>query len=294
MPVESLLRRIRPGSAFWRRLLRAGVRHGPDAWIRYSPPAIGLIFWAALGKPRRNVVATLARVRGPRSRARDLVDSARVFANFASSLTESFVVGAGRGYETKVRSANDGRDFKTSQAEGRGVILATAHTAGWDVAGPVLRTRQSAEVVIVMERERDPDARRMHDEARARAGVRVVHAGHDPLAALPLLQHLRKQGLVAMKFDRTAPGMRVRKVTFLGAPWEIPEGILTLAALSGAPIVPVFTRRLGFLEYEFVTSPPLHVSRRPSAEELDRVAQKLADLLAQFARENPEQWFRWG
>jgi phosphatidylinositol dimannoside acyltransferase len=291
--VKELRRKVRTDSSFWRSLLRAGVVYGPEAWIRYSPPAIGVLFWAALTEPRNSVIGTLRELRGPRSRSRDLVDSAKVFANFASCLTESFVVGADRGYRPRVRSATAGRDFAAARAMGKGVIVATAQTAGWDVAGPALRDIQPVDVAVVMEREDDPEARRMHDEARERAGVRVFHAGHDPLSALPLLHHLRRGGVVAMKFDRTAPGMRTRKVTFLGEPWEIPEGIFTLAAVSGAPILPTFTRRHGFLEYEFVSSPPIRLGRRPSAVELDAAAQHLADLLEGFARDNPDQWFRW-
>jgi hypothetical protein len=47
------------------------------------------------------------------------------------------------------------------------------------------------------------------------------------------------------------------------------------------------------MRYEYVTTPAFHVSRRPDDAELDRSAQHLASLLEQFARENPDQWFRW-
>ncbi len=287
-------RQLRPDSELWRRAVDWGVRNTPDAFVRYSPPMFGLAFWAALAEPRDNVRRTLVKLRGPRSGAFDIADSARVFTNFAFCLTESMLLGADRGYEPSVVSANDGADFKTSRAADRGVILATAHTAGWDVAGPLLRKLQSSEVLVVMQAEEDRRARQVHDDARRKAGVTVVHAGHDPLAALPLLRHLRvKKGIVAMKFDRTVPGMRVRHVQFLGEPWQVPSGIFQLAALSGAPILPVFTRRLGFLRYEYVTSPPIFVSRRPSEAELDAAAQRLASLLEQFARDNPDQWFRF-
>jgi phosphatidylinositol dimannoside acyltransferase len=290
---QFLRRHLLPGSAFWRRLAHAGVQYGPEPWVRYSPPLFGLAFWAALPQPRRHVQQTLARLRGHPSVTDDLVGSARVFVNFACSLTDSLLTGSGRRFEPVVHSANDGHDFKTGAAEGKGLILATAHTAGWDVAGPMLKKLQASEVVVVMEEEQDPRARALHDAARENAGVRVIHAGRDPLAALPLLAHLRGGGLVALKFDRTVPGMRVRQTRFLGEPWPVPEGILTLAAVSGAPILPIFTRRLGFMQYEYVTTPAFHVSRRPDDAELDAAAQKLATLLEDFARENPEQWFRW-
>lgn len=289
-------------SALWRHLLWAGVQYGPDAFVRYSPPAIGLGFWAALGPSRARVLENLRLVRGgdPASRtdhpleaARDVVTSGKVFANFASCLADTFLVASRRGYVAKVHSANEGADFFRAEAEGRGIILATAHTAGWDVAGPMLTSLQSAEIVVVMGREEDARARALHDRARENAGVRVVHAGDDPLAALPLLAHLRKKGIVAMKMDRTVPGMRCRDVSFFGRPWRIPEGILTLAAVSGAPILPVFTRRLGFLEYEYISSEALHLPRRPSPAQLDEVAQTLANRLSGFVRANPDQWFSW-
>src|SRR5690606_39326217 len=97
--------------------------------------------------------------------------------------------------------------------------------------------------VLAMQRERDPEARAIQDAARQRAGVQVVHIGDGPLDGLPLLDHLRRGGVVAMQIDRVPPGMRSREVTFRGERWRAPEGPLTLAALSGAPILPVFTRR---------------------------------------------------
>ncbi len=291
---HALRRQFRVDSQVWRRAVDWGVRNGPDAFVRYSPPMFGIAFWAALSEPRANVRSTLAKLKGPRPQPQQIADCARVFTNFASCLTESMLLGADRGYEPTVISANDGAHFKAGRAEGKGLIVATAHTAGWDVAGPMLMKLQSGEVVIVMQPEEDRRARQLHDKARRKTGVQVMHAGNDPLAALPLLHHLRnKHGIVAMKFDRTAPGMRCRDVTFLGQPWRVPAGIFQLAALSGAPILPVFTRRLGFLRYEYITAEPLHISRRPSAKELDAAAQRLASLLEDFARDNPEQWFRF-
>ena len=88
--------------------------------------------------------------------------------------------------------------------------------------------------------------------------------------------------------------MRTREVTFLGKPWQVPQGPLNLAAVSGAPIIPVFTRRLGFLEYELINHQAIRISRRPSGTELDQAAQTLADALEQFVRRYPTHWFRFG
>ena len=292
--LASALKQARLDSLLWRRMFRAGVVYGPELWVRHTPPLFGVLAGALMPNQRQAVRRTLRQLLGPRPAAEEMRNVARVFANYASCMTDALLMGTDRGYTPKVVNVHDGAEFKVAMAEGKGLIIATAHTAGWDVAGPLLSYLQNAEVLVVMQPEDNRAARQFHDDARRRAGVKVVHVGEDPLAALPLLQHLRrKAGVVAMKFDRSVATMRNREVTFLGERWQLPEGILKLAAVSGAPILPVFTRRRGFLHYEFVTSPILRVSRRPSEAELDTVAQQLASSLQRFARDNPMQWFRF-
>ena len=89
-------------------------QYGPDAFVRYSPPAIGLGFWAALPDFRARVLDNLRIVRGREpddavagrlEALRDVVTSGKVFANFASCLADTFLVASGRGYVATVRSA---------------------------------------------------------------------------------------------------------------------------------------------------------------------------------------------
>ena len=251
----ALLDALRPDSLLWRRAIAAGVAFGPESFVRYSPPIFGLAFGAALHGTRNAVRMNLRRVVGTRSPLREMVDVAAVFSNYASCLTEALLLGSHRGYKLTSRTRGVDHYFQ-SASEGRGVIIATAHTGGWEVAGPVLSNVHPADVVVVMQRERDPRARAIQDEARARAGVKVVHVGESPLDALALLGHLKRRSVVAMQIDRVPPGVRSRSVPLFGAPWEVPEGPLTLAALSGAPLLPVFTRRIGFMEYEAIVAPP--------------------------------------
>src|SRR5262249_23158925 len=110
---------------------------------------------------------------------------------------------------------------------------------------------------------------------------------------LPLLSHLRRRAVVAMQIDRVPPGVRSRPVSFLGGQWHAPEGPLMLGALTGAPVLPVFTRRLDFMRYEALVSPPIHIPRHPSERELDHFAQRMTDAMEAFVREHPTQWFHF-
>ena len=283
---------LRPDSLLWRRAILAGVTKGPEAWVRYSPPVFGLAFAAALPKKRAIVRANLRRILGPRPAVEELRDVAAVFTTYASCLTEALLLGSDRGYQLKSRSVGVER-YHACAAEGRGVIIATAHTGGWEVAGPVLSGVHKGEVVVVMQRERDERARAIQDEARSRAGVKVVHIGESAFDALTLLGHLRRKAVVAMQIDRVPPTMRSRTVRFFGEPWQVPEGPLTLAAVSGAPILPDFTRRLGFMHYEAIVAPPIRLPRRPSPAELDGAAEQLMNAMADFVRNHPTQWFHF-
>ncbi|WP_082362656.1 lysophospholipid acyltransferase family protein [Chondromyces crocatus] len=289
---ERLRSALQSDSALWRRALLAGVHHGPEFWVRYSPPLFGLLFGAALPAKRKLVESNLRWIRGSRSPVVDLREISEVFASYASCLTEGLLLASERGFILKSR-AQGVENYHAAAAAGRGVILATAHTGGWDLAGQIMRDVHQGGVVVVMQRERDAQARALQDEARARAGIQVVHAGESALDALPLLAHLRRGAAVALQIDRTPPGARSRQVSLFGTPWRCPEGPLTLAALSGAPILPVFTRRLGFLHYEAVASTPIWLPRRPSEAERAAAASAMVGAMERFVRESPTQWFHF-
>lgn len=279
-------------SVLWRRAIDAGVMHGPEAWIRYSPALFGLAFGAALPRHRRAVLRNLRLALGRRPRAIELRDVAAVFVNFASCMTEALAVAARPGAKLDGAVIGD-EHFFAAMAEKRGVIVATAHTGGWEVSGMLLKSLHAADVLVVMQRERDERAQWLQDDARQVAGVRVVRLRGDPLEALPLLGHLRKGGVVAIQVDRLPKGMRGRSSTLFGKPWRVPEGPLALAAVSGAPIIPAFTRRLGFMHYEVLPQAAIHVSRRPSSAELDQAAARLMAEMESFVAANPTQWFHF-
>jgi len=290
--VRDLVEKLRPDSSFWRRTMAAGVEHGPDVVLRWSPPVFGLFFAATLPGMRERVRTNLRRVLGVQPPLEEARMVAAVFANYASSLTEAMLLGTSRGYGL-ISSAFGVENYEACVAEGKGLVIATAHTAGWEAAGPMLSRARKRDVVVVMARERDERARALQDELRTRAGVRVVHIGETAFDALPLLRLLKQDCVVAMQIDRVPAGMRARTVDVEGTAWQVPEGPLQIAALSGAPIMPVFTRRLGFMAYEAMAHPPIRLPRRPTPAELDEAALKLATAMTSFIRKHPTQWFNF-
>lgn len=282
----------RHDSVLWRRAMEWGVVHGPDALVRHGPAFFGLGSAALLSRQREAVRRNLRLAVGPRDPVREALDVAEVFTNFAGSLTDTFMVGSHRGPQLRVHCPDEGHLVRLIN-EGRGIILATAHTGGFQVATASLEALHHVPVLVVMGRERDARARALQDAARVRAGVRVVHVGDDPMDALTLLGHLRRRGVVALQMDRLPQGMRGRKARLFGVPFSVPEGPLRLAAVSGAPIVPVFTRRLGTLAYDVRVGEPIRLPRHPSEVDLDASARAVLSAMESFVRANPTQWFHF-
>jgi len=279
---------MRHDSDFWRNLAAFGARRGPQWFLRYSPALIGLVWCAALPSARKRAAQNLERVLGARGKIRSTLDVARTFTTFAGCLAETLAAGSAN--ERPVHAVLEGaRHFQIAHARGRGIVLATSHTGGWEATGK-LTQELGVPVLVAMQRERDDRARALHDRAREAAGIRVAHVGDDPLEALPLLSHLKSKGAVALQIDRTPPGMRVRDVEMFGAPAKIPEGVLRLAEISGAPIVPVFSARLGFRRYLVWADPMVEIARRAQGAEMDRAAQALASAMERFVRAHPTQW----
>jgi KDO2-lipid IV(A) lauroyltransferase len=290
-------------SLFWRRLARFGAAHGPEWWVRYSPAFFGCAAAVAVPSARRAVLANLRRVRGRRGAFEEALDVARTFSAYAGCLAE--VLSNGSKNARLPDAAVIGKQhLEEAVAPKRGVVLVTLHTAGWETVGTILAREHPIELVMAMARERNDGARRLHDEARAASGLHVTHIDGDPLASLALLHHLRRGRMVGLQLDRVPPGVRTRDVNlFAGAVrgairgairGTIPEGPLRLAAVSGAPVLPLFCARAGYRKYIIDVRRPIFLPRRPVEAELAAASQVLADEMSLFLQAHPTQWFNFG
>jgi lauroyl/myristoyl acyltransferase len=292
--MTSPLRLFRHDGPFWRGLASFGAAHAPEAVVRYSPPAWAFAFALAMPGMRAHIRKNLRLVLGPRSYPRELLDVFRTFSHFASCLTEGLAVGAARSHEKLHCRIEGAEHLQRAIALGRGVILVTAHTGAWEIAGPMLKKEFDRDVVIVMQREPNEQARQIQDRARQQSGIKVVHVGSEPLAALALVPHLRKGGIVGVQIDRAPDARRSIAVRLFGAPVRVPSGPFFLARACAAPILPVFTRRLGYFHYEIRLCPPLEIPKSASDDALARAAERAAAEMESFLGAHPTHWFDFG
>ena len=249
---------------------RRGVTYGPDAFVRYSPPVFGLRFGAP-PRHRRAVRRNLRRALGKRSARARVLDVARVFATTRAASPRRSSPAATAATSSSAACVHD-EHYVAAAEPRRGVILATAHTGGWQAR----RARCSTGARRRPPRGDAARARRRRRRCRtARATARASASrtsATNPLDALPLLAHLRG-GVVAVQMDRLPQGMRGRKAELFGEPWiargpAAPRGRqrrTDRARFHAAASVTWNTKSSGAAHPSAAQDPPSAISMRPRA-----------------------------
>ena len=278
-------------AGFWRAFARWGATRMPRWFLRGTPGPIGVGIGLSQPSIRAQIIDNLRLMHGERSPLEEGFDVAATLSNFGHCLAEGLAA-AGDGPPDFRYTVESREHLVRARDEKKGAVLVTAHVGSWDVAGSVMNLR-GFDLAIAMAPERDPAARAISDEARARTGVKVIHVGDDPLAALPLVRHVRSGGAVALQIDRVPPGMRAYPARLFGRPWTVPFGPFQLAQVTGAPIIPVFTARLGFVHHLVHADPPIHVPKRASPLEMQNAIAATTSAVETFIRRFPTQWFHF-
>lgn len=280
-----------PSSVGWRRWAYLGARFGPRAFVRWSPPLIGLGFGLALPRAREQVLRNLRRVHGKRDELVELRDVAATFSAFAACLAESLAAERPEGRAARYRVVGAER-FESLRAAGQGLLLATAHVGPWDAAAQGLRGTRNEPILLIMGGEQDAAAGSFHDLVRRNSGLEVCRVGDHPLDALPVLEWLQAGKLAAVQMDR-AVGTGAVSADLLGTPFPLPRGPFALASIAQVPILPVFASRIGFFDYRIDVGHAIRLPRRATRDQVSRAARSFSSQMGAFLRSNATQWFHF-
>jgi KDO2-lipid IV(A) lauroyltransferase len=142
-------------------------------------------------------------------------------------------------------------------------------------------------VTVVAEALEPPELFDWFTAWRNKIGMSVVPLGRE--AGSGVIAALRAGGVVGLLCDRdlTHDGI---EVMFFGEKTTLPGGPATLAARTGAPLLPCCVLFEGDHRRGIVL-PPIDTARRGSLrEDVTRITQEIADALASLIRLAPEQW----
>ena len=174
--------------------------------------------------------------------------------------------------------------LKDAADQGRGAILVTAHLGSWEMAALFLAD-EARSLTLVSQAEEIGYLGTMRSRIRAGQRHGEMLVGRDPMAAIELLDRLRRGELVGMQLDRV-PGESFTSVPFCGLRLKMPRGPARLARASGAPIVPVFALFTEDDRYDLEIEAPID----PRGLSEGEIMERLAAVLERRVRAHPHQW----
>lgn len=288
----------RPGAPFARGPLAARVLAGvidASAWAGARLPtgvahgaavAGGTCEWAVRPAKRRVLAVNLAHAVGrpPGSReVRRLVR--REFVNEAHRSAD-LLWALGRPVEFLDTVVVEGAEHARRAAAAGGVILAGIHIGGWEVATAVPRALLGIPTTVIVA---DDWLAWAIDHMRTSAGLRVMYRTEPAIRAVRLLR--RGEALLVLGEDGAGGEPRGLEVRFLDGHALLPGGIVALARISGAPIVPFHVLPSAPRRWRVIVEPAVEAPHRAEGAEGERrVLQILADGWSEMIRAHPDQW----
>jgi len=214
-----------------------------------------LIFFLLLKRERRAVTRNLRRVSGKRGLLLRW-KVYRVFYSFCDLMVSyCFLPQATHSQLLDMLVDSDGSGTKINRclAAGNGLIVWTAHLGNWEFASRLLAIYGRVNVARVVE---DNPAEITLRNLMASERIKTVDLKEGVPATLELLQALRRNEIVAIQGDRVYQ-RHTFEVPFFSQPTSFPVGPFLLSQVSGAPVLPAFVIRRGWLRYHALIGDPI-------------------------------------
>ena len=284
---ESPAERRREKLTFW--LYRVGERiinALPRGLVMPAAAAVGNVAYDVAGPKQALIHANLAHPMGlPADDPRVKRAARRAFRNYAKYLADMMRIGEITPAQAADLVGIDNLEIlEEARAEGKGVLVCTAHIGGMDLLGPGLKLAGMSMHVVAD----DTTYGRLFDHlAAARARQNIFVIGWRNLRGM--FRVLRDNGNVVLFCDGGYRRGDV-PVELCGEATTFPIGPATLAAKTGAPLLTVACRRTN--DDRFVTRGlPLIHCRSTEPAEIYRATQAVADALSSVIAEDPGQWY---
>ncbi len=262
--------------------------------LRFGARLVIALVMVAYPASKRDVDKNLRQILGPEVSRREIRRARRrMMHNFACYWVDLFRFSQLPYERTRqFLSALRGKDnLERALAQGKGVILVTAHLGNWELGGAFLKEKDLA-VSVVYVADQSPITESFRARLRQAIGVEgiAINPAAD-LSSLPVLRALRQGRVVAMQGDRDFND-RGEWVEFFGAAARFPLGPMLLARMTGAVLLPIFIVYDERHRLEIELGAPIAVSTVGDRRQAARTAlEQWVRVLEGAVRRWPTQWF---
>ena len=217
------------------------------------------------------------------------------FFSFGKSLIDRIAITAGN--SQRFQFIFQGEDhIRQALAEGKGVVIISAHCGNWQAAANLLDRLDVAVNMAAYEAE-VASLRKFSPLTSGKARFSLISLEDSFAAGIQIMSALRRREIVAMHADRALDESLTIQVPFLGAAARFPAGPFAVAAVSGAPLIHTFAMRVRDYHYHFYAYPAEHLSfSRKHRERQDQLRSWIglfAARLEETLRRYPLQWYNF-
>ncbi|MGI6093074.1 MAG: lysophospholipid acyltransferase family protein [Negativicutes bacterium] len=177
-------------------------------------------------------------------------------------------------------------------AQGRGVVLATAHSGNWELLGAAL-AMNGFPLAAVVQKQTNAAMDRFINEYRRLVGMHITYKS----SALEMARLLGQGKVIGILMDQDAHSGGVF-VDFFGRPASTPQGSAVLARMKDSPIVPAFITENSDGTHTAIIHPYIMPEKtKDKAQDVQATTAKLTKIIEQHVRQHPTEWFwlhnRW-
>jgi predicted LPLAT superfamily acyltransferase len=222
----------------------------------------------------------------------------RLCCNFGMVLVERAYVGISEEASIMSDFPESDRMFDLMRT-GRGVIIVNAHIGNWQMALSLL-TESPVQINAHMRYDEGAAAKHWFDLQDRPCPFNIIRSDDTFGGMLEASAALLNGEAMVMMGDRWSPGTRGVEVTFMGGRVRMPVSPYYLASATGALVIVLFSASTGRRSYrvDIVDVMDVHPDVKNDAEKLAAYAARYAELLEDFVRKYPLQWYNfydyWG
>lgn len=211
------------------------------------------------------------------------------------NVVEILQFAGGREAEVGARIDVRGQEIVSEALErGKGVLILIAHFGNYDLMGLIASRLLGYPVTIITKIIKNKSLNTFWWGLRQKAGLKTLPS-HNAYRAC--VRALRQKELVGFILDQNRPQEQGVFVDFFGKTASTTPGLALMSAQTGAPVVPVFMRRLPDGRHLLEARPLIEPPPDRKAETLRNFTAIYTTLIEDEIRCEPAQWLwlhkRW-
>jgi lauroyl/myristoyl acyltransferase len=269
------------------------VRYLPTGVCHWLGKLVALIVYAFSRKDRDSLASNLSLALGRPPDDPFIRKTVRqIFKNYGHYMVDYFLMPQlpAQKIERFLAEFKGEEILQNALANGKGVILLTAHLGNWEFGSIFLRLRNYPLNVVALAHNTSPTNALVNRLRRDKA-VKVIEVDRSSFSGIEILRCLRNNEIVAMVGDRDFFG-HGRPIDFFGKKVSFPVGPVFLAMKSGAALIPAFVLRQSDGRYFGVLEEAVPCLLEGDRDDvIEKNLGKTARVFEKYIRSYPGQWY---